>query len=223
MFAVVNIYADQASPASNTAAANAAAAAKFSAALKQRQSVDKLNSSKNAIYTKAMASMRRGISYEQAGNFKLAFYEYSNVLKSKIKYPQVYKRMANCYYAFANYEYAIKFYKKYLEYFPNDGSVSAYIPKLEAALKAKENRRLGSAIAGAEFKSPFTAMVFSQLGLLPPAVLYQGYGSYYARNRNQTWFPVSSSMSILGEFSIAGAIALHINSQSMDPLVQYFL
>jgi tetratricopeptide (TPR) repeat protein len=177
------------------------------------------NPSKNAVYVKAMASMRRGINYEQAGNFKMAFYEYSSVLKSKIKYPQVYKRLANCYYAFANYEFAIKFYKKYLEVFPDDASVSAYIPKLVAAIKAKENTRLGSAVAGAEFKSPFTTTVFSQIGLMPPAALYQGYGSYYARNRNQNWFPVSSSMSILGEFSIAGAYALHINAKNMDPLI----
>ncbi len=208
------LFAAGAQTASNTPGAQAT----FDAALKKKIDVNRLNATKTAAYKKAMAAYKRGLAAEKKGNFRKAFYEYSSILKAKITYPQIYKRLAACYYAFANYEFAIKYYKKYLTYFPNDKSIIRYIPVLEAALKAKESRRLSKTVAGAEFKSPLSAILFSHIGLIPPAVLYQGYGSYYARNRNQNWFPVSSSMSILGEFCLAGGYALAVNSKGMEPM-----
>jgi tetratricopeptide (TPR) repeat protein len=224
LLSVPAIYAaDAAAPATGapaqvTSSANDAAALKYQAALKKKQETDRLNSTKTAAYKTAMAAMTRGLRAEKNGNFRNAFYEYSRVLKSRISYPQVYKRLAACYYSFANYEFAIKFYNKYLQYFPNDNTVRAYIPQLQAAMKARENKRLGQTNAGAEFKSPLSAVLFTHIGLIPPAVLYQGYGSYYARNRDQSWFPVSSTMSILGEFCVAGGAALQVNSKKMESI-----
>jgi tetratricopeptide (TPR) repeat protein len=178
--------------------------------------------SNKAQFSKAAADMKAGMAFEKAGQYKKAYYEYSKIVDNKINYPQVYKRIANCYYAFRNYEFAIKFYKRYLQFFPKDNATAAYVKKLEDGYKTKEKTRVSENIAGAEFKSPYSAMMFSQIGMIPPACLFQGYGSYYARNRTQSWFPVSSSMAILGEFLLVGDWGIRVNEvTTLDPLLAF--
>jgi tetratricopeptide (TPR) repeat protein len=174
------------------------------------------------VFAQAAAAMKAGMVLEKAGKYKQAFREYSKIIDNKINYPQVYKRLAACYYAFKNYPYAIKFYKRYLEAFPTDTATAAYVQKLEQAYGQKESNRLVLNMAGAEFKSPYSAMLFSQLGMIPPACLMQGYGSIYAKNRTQNWYPVSSSMAILGEFLIVGDWAVRVNNVTgLDPLLAF--
>ncbi len=184
----------------------------------EKQNIKQINETKKQLYLTALDAYKKGLSYEKEGNYKKAFYEYQKVLKTKIKYPQIYKRIGMCYYYFGNYEYAIKYFKEYLKYFPEDKNIKNYIPKLEQQLKFKEIKYLESTAPVAEFKSPLSAILFSHIDLLPPAVCYQGYGNFYSRNRGQNWLPVSSSMSLLGTFAFAGGIALQLNSNGLDPL-----
>ncbi|MCX8093046.1 MAG: tetratricopeptide repeat protein [Candidatus Goldbacteria bacterium] len=184
----------------------------------ENKNINEINKLKKELYQKALTSYKQGLAYEKEGNYKKAFLEYQKVLQTKIKYPQIYKRIGMCYYYFGNYEYAIKYFQEYLKYFPNDNNIKNYIPKLQQQLKFKEIKYLESTAPTAEFKSPLSAVLFSHIDLLPPAICYQGYGNFYSRNRGQSWLPVSSSMSLLGTFAFAGGVALQLNSKNLDPL-----
>lgn len=184
----------------------------------ENKNINEINKTKKELYQKALTAYKRGLAYEKEGKYKKAFFEYQKVLQTNIKYPQIYKRLGMCYYYFGNYEYAIKYFHEYLKYFPYDTNIKNYIPKLEAQLKFTETKYLESAAPVDEFKSPLSAVLFSHIDLLPPAIFYQGYGNFYSRNRGQYWIPVSSSMSLLGTFVLAGGIAIDIISKNLDPL-----
>lgn len=173
-----------------------------------------VKTSTKAQFAKAAAAFKAGLAYEKAKDFKRAFREYQKIVNMKIVYPKVYKQIGNCYVAFRNPEYAIKFYKMYVEATPTDTKTAEYLKTLEQTYKKKETTRLitNQNMAGAEFKSPYSAVLFSSIGLLPPACVFQGYGNYYARNRTQDWFPVSSSMAILGEFLVVADWACRLNN-----------
>ncbi|HRU38993.1 MAG TPA: tetratricopeptide repeat protein [Candidatus Goldiibacteriota bacterium] len=167
----------------------------------------------------AAKAMKAGMILEKAGEYKKAFREYSKIIDAKINYPQVHKRLAACYMAFKQYDYAVIHYKKYLEAFPDDKEAAEFAANLEKKVKEKEQKRLSMNTTGAEFKSPLSALMFSNIGLLPPAFLFQGYGSVYARNRSQSWFPVSSSMAVLAGFLLAADWGIRANNvQGIEPL-----
>ncbi|MBP7792189.1 MAG: tetratricopeptide repeat protein [Candidatus Goldbacteria bacterium] len=208
LFSYTFVYSATIEPESNTSGVRSL----------EKQNIKQINETKKQLYQTALNAYKQGLAYEKEGNYKKAFYEYQKVLQTKIKYPQIYKRIGMCYYYFGNYEYAIKYFRTYLNYFPNDNAIKNYIPKLEQQLKFRETKYLESTAPVAEFKSPLSAVLFSHIDLLPPAVCYQGYGNFYSRNRGQNWIPASSSMSLLGTFAFAGGFALQENSKSIDPL-----
>jgi len=184
----------------------------------ENKNINEINKKKQELYNQALEAYKKGLAYEKEGNYKKAFFEYEKVLNTKIKYPQIYKRLGMCYYYFGNYEYAIKYFQEYLKYFPSDNNIRNYIPKLQQQMKFKEQKYLASVAPTAEFKSPLSAILFSHIDLLPPAIFYQGYGNFYSRNRGQNWIPVSSSLSLLGIFAFAGGAALQMYSENIDPL-----
>ena len=85
------------------------------------------NKQRLADWNAANEAYQKGMAYEKTGQYRNAFREYEKVAKSNINFPQIYKRLAVCYYAFGNYEFAIRYYERYLQHFPNDNIVRQYL------------------------------------------------------------------------------------------------
>ncbi len=156
---------------------------------------------------KAQEYYKKGLALESQRNYKQAFYAYSEVVKLNAGIYQAYQRLGNCYVSFGNKEQAIVFYKKYLSYNPGDVSTASYLTKLEASHAAGMDKIYAGRNVDEEFKSPFSAHMFSYIDLFPINLLYAGFGNFYSRSRLQTWTPASSSLTIVGGMLItAGAI-----------------
>ncbi len=86
-----------------------------------------------------------------------------------------------------------------MEFNKTDKVVPKYIDMLEDAIKTNKKISYPDFVIPYEYKSPSTAILFSQLNLLPPLMLYMGYGTLYSQSREQNRiFPAPAGLSLLG-------------------------
>ena len=155
---------------------------------------------------------KKGLKLETQRNYRQAFEVYSGLLNSRAYYTYAYIRIAACYIATGNRQKAVEYYKKYLAVKPGDTAIAAYAQKLEDSSELAAEKALASKSIQEEYKSPYSAVLFSHLDLFPLNAVYAGYGNYYSRSRLQDWFPASSSMSLLGDMMIGAAAGLQANN-----------